>query len=132
MLNVTEKDLKNEITDMQERYPHLQHTELFVAWFMKCFVTEKEEDAIAAFVGGPRNKSLDAILIDGSARTLFVIQGKYRQRSNGGLEHRADITSFAEPRLFATIQSMSSNPSLRSLETVPFISYNQSSHNISL
>ena len=44
MLNVTEKDLKNEITDMQERYPHLQRTELFVAWFLKCFVTEKEED----------------------------------------------------------------------------------------
>src|SRR5438309_1118813 len=96
MLNVTEKDLKNEIADMQERYPRLQDTELFVAWFLKCFVTEKEEDAIAALVGGPRDKSLDAILIDESARTVFVIQGKYRQRTNGALEHRTDVTAFAD------------------------------------
>jgi len=96
MLNVTDKDLKNEIHDMRERYPRLQDSELFVAWFLKCFVTEREADAIEALVGGSRDKSLDAILVDDAARVVFLIQGKYRQKINGATEHRSDVMAFAD------------------------------------
>jgi hypothetical protein len=96
MQNVTETDLKTEIADMRERFPRLQDSELFVAWFLKCFITEKEDDAVAALVGGPRDKSLDAIHIDDPSKTVFLIQGKYRQRTTGALEHRSDVTGFAE------------------------------------
>src|ERR1035437_1826245 len=93
---VTEKELKNEISDMREQYPRLQDNELFVAWFLKCFVTEREEEAIHALVGGSRDKSLDALLIDDSAKVVFLVQGKYRQKANGTTEHRSDVTAFAD------------------------------------
>ena len=96
MNNVTDQDLKTEIADMRDRFPRLQECDLFVAWFLKCFVTEKEEEAIAALVGGPRDKSLDAIFVDEPAKAVFIVQGKYRQRLDSGTEHRADVLAFAE------------------------------------
>jgi|ERR1017187_193054 hypothetical protein len=109
MQTVTETDLKIEIADMRERFPRLQDSELFVAWFLKCFITEKEDDAVAALVGGPRDKSLDAIHIDDASKTVFLIQGKYRQRTNGALEHRSDVTAFAElASVFSDTQAFAS------------------------
>ena len=94
--HVTEQDLKNEIQDMRERYARLQDSELFVAWFLKCFVTESESQAIAGLVGGPRDKSLDAIFVDDAAKAVFLVQGKYRQRAGRTLERRSDVTVFAD------------------------------------
>src|SRR5438046_8114778 len=96
MEKVSETDLKSEIADMRQRFPRLQDSDLFVAWFLKAYVTEKEEDAIAALVGGAGDKSLDSIYIDEPSKTVFIVQGKYRQRFNGALEHRPDVTTFAE------------------------------------
>jgi AIPR protein len=93
---VTEKDLKNEISDMRERFPRLQDSELFVAWFLKSFVIEREDEAVRALVGGSRDKSLDALLIDDAARVIFLVQGKYRQKASGATEHRSDVTAFAD------------------------------------
>jgi hypothetical protein len=109
MQNVTDKDLKNEIVDMRERFPRLQDSELFIAWFLKCFITDKEDDAVAALVGGPRDKSLDAIFLDDPSKTVFLIQGKYRQRNNEALEHRSDVTAFASlASTFSDAQQFSS------------------------
>ena len=96
MQNLTANDLKNEITDMRERFPRLKDDELFVAWFLKCFVTEKEEEAIAALVGNSGDKSLDAIFIDEPSKCVFLVQGKYRQQLNALGEKRSDVTAFAE------------------------------------
>src|SRR5438094_96773 len=96
MEKITESDLKNEIVDMRERFPRLQDSDLFVAWFLKAYVTEKEKEAVGALVGGARDKSLDAVYIDDPSKTVFIVQGKYRQRLNGALEHRSDVTAFAE------------------------------------
>ena len=97
MEKVTETDLKNEIADMRERFPRLQDSDLFVAWFLKAYVTgEKEDVAISALVGGARDKSLDAVHVDDATKTVVLVQGKYRQRFNGALEHRSDVTAFAQ------------------------------------
>jgi len=93
MEKITESDLKNEIVDMRERFPRLQDSELFVAWFLKAYVTEKEKEAVGALVGGARDKSLDAVYIDDPSKTVFIVQGKYRQRLNGALEHRSEKSS---------------------------------------
>jgi hypothetical protein len=53
MQSVTERDLKSELSEMRDRFPLLQDSDLFVAWFLKCFVTEKEQDAIGSLVGEP-------------------------------------------------------------------------------
>ena len=76
MSQVTEKDLKAEVEDVRERYRNLKNDDLFVAWFMKCFVTDTEEEAVASLVGGPRDKSLDAVHIDEAASKVFIVQGK--------------------------------------------------------
>jgi hypothetical protein len=96
MAQVTEKDLKAEFDDMQQRYRNLKDDELFVAWFMKCFVTDTEGEGVASLVGGSKDKSLDAVYIDDTARKVFIIQGKYRQKSNGVTEKRSDILAFAD------------------------------------
>jgi hypothetical protein len=98
MEKVSETDLKNEIGDMRERFPRLQDSDLFVAWFLKAYVIsfDKEQEAVNALVGGSRDKNLDAVYIDEPSKTVFVVQGKYRQRFNGALEHRSDVTAFAE------------------------------------
>jgi len=96
MQTLTISDLKNEIAEMRERFPRLKDDALFVAWFLKCFVTEKEDDAIAALVGGSGDKSLDAIFIDEPSKCVFLIQGKYRQHLNALSENRSDVTAFAE------------------------------------
>jgi AIPR protein len=93
---VNNKDLKAEIEDMRERFPNLKADDLFVAWFMKCFVTNTEQDGIASLVGGANDKSLDAVHIDDSARKVFIVQGKYRQKTNGGTEKRSDVLAFGD------------------------------------
>jgi hypothetical protein len=105
---VTEKDLKSELDDMRERYRSLKDDELFVAWFMKCFVTDTEEEAVGSLVGGTKDKSLDAIHIDEAARKVFIVQGKYRQKPNGGGEKRSDVLAFADlARSFGDDQAFS-------------------------
>src|SRR5436190_12243092 len=96
MDRVTDTDLRTEIADMRERFPRLQDSDLFVAWFLKAYVTEKEQESVSALVGGARDKSLDAVYIDDATKTVVLIQGKYRQRFNGPLEHRSDVTAFAQ------------------------------------
>ena len=95
MANVSENDLKNEIGDMSERFPQLQDSDLFVAWFLKCLVTENEDEAIRSLVGGARDKNLDAIHIDEQSKMVCFVQGKYRQRTIGIAERRSDVTAFA-------------------------------------
>ena len=96
MSQVTEKDLKAEVEDVRERYRSLKNDDLFVAWFMKCFVTDTEEEAVASLVGGPRDKSLDAVHIDEAASKVFIVQGKYRQKVGNGTEKRNDVLAFAD------------------------------------
>jgi hypothetical protein len=67
----TEHDLRRELSEYRDRYPKLGDDELFVLWFLRAFVTESEEDAASALSGGPRDKSVDAVLIDESARIVF-------------------------------------------------------------
>lgn len=90
-----EEDLKRELTDLQSRYPRLDHRELFVAWFLRAFVTANETSAISALCGGSRDKDVDAVLIDDSSRKVFIVQGKYRNKLMAQTEKRPDVMSFA-------------------------------------
>jgi len=96
MAQVTEKDLKIEVNDMRERYPKLKDDELFVAWFMKCFVTDTEVEGVASLVGGAKDKGLDAVHIDDASCKVFIIQGKYHQKASSTTEKRSDILAFAD------------------------------------
>jgi hypothetical protein len=92
---LTAEDLKREIDDLQSRYPRLDHRELFIAWFLRAFVTAEENSAITALCGGSRDKDVDAVLIDDNSRKVFIVQGKYRNKLMDKAEKRPDVMSFA-------------------------------------
>jgi hypothetical protein len=93
---LSEHDLRREIDEYRERYPNLGDDDLFVLWFLRAFVSESEADAASAVRGGPRDKSVDAILIDEPARIVFIVQGKYRKALAKKSEHRGDVIGFAQ------------------------------------
>jgi hypothetical protein len=92
---LNETDLRREIDDLQSRFPRLDQRELFVAWFLRAFVTANEGSAISALCGGSRDKDVDAVLIDDNSRKVFIVQGKYRNKLMGQTEKRPDVMSFA-------------------------------------
>ena len=111
--HLSQRDLKNEIRDLADRFPTASDDELFLMWFLHAYVTDDERKAHAALTGCPRDKGIDAILIDDRARTVVVVQGKYRQHLATKRESRGDIASFAE--LASSISG--SNEGFRSLVT---------------
>jgi len=94
--HLTDTDLRRELADFRDRYPKLAPDELFVLWFLRAFVAEDEGAAVSAVCGGPRDKGVDAVLIDDPARIVFVVQGKYRQKVAVKTEHRGDVAGFAQ------------------------------------
>jgi hypothetical protein len=93
---VTIDGLKSAIKELGERFPRFGDDDLFVLWFLRAYVTESEDRAAEAIVGGARDKGLDAILIDDAARAVFLVQGKYRKNLERKVEPRSDIVAFAE------------------------------------
>jgi hypothetical protein len=61
---LSEKDLRLELDGFGERYPKLEVDDLFLLWFLGAYITENEEEAIKAITGGPKDKDVDAVLID--------------------------------------------------------------------
>ena len=64
-------------------------------WFLRAFVADSEPIAADALCGGSNDKGVDAVLIDDGAKTIFLVQGKYRTGSKIKSEKRADLISFA-------------------------------------
>lgn len=92
---VTDRDLRLQIDDIGSAYPRLKGHELFLVWFLHAMVTEDLAKAVAALTGNPKDKGVDAVLIDDRAKIVFLVQGKFRGKVNTGAEHRADVISFA-------------------------------------
>lgn len=95
MDKLTQVDLKREIDDLQSRHTRMDYREVFVAWFLRAFVTADERSAISALCGGSRDKDVDAVLIDDNSRKVFIVQGKYRSKLMSSSENRPDVMSFA-------------------------------------
>ncbi len=93
---ITFEDLKAALRELGERFSNFREEELFIVWFLRAYVTESEERAAEAIIGGAGDKSLDAILVDDSSRAVFLVQGKNRKTLNGKPESRSDIVAFAD------------------------------------
>ena len=88
-------DLKKEILEIKDRHPQLTDDNAFVAWFMRAFITEDENQAVTAITGKAGDKGLDAIYFDHDNRIVFILQGKYHQDKNC-TEKRSDIIALAD------------------------------------
>jgi hypothetical protein len=88
-------DLKQQINDLEDRFPRLTEDNLFVLWFLSAMLVEDEKTAAGSIVGGPGDKSVDAVYVDDESRCVFVVQGKFRQTIGGASEGRSDVMAFA-------------------------------------
>jgi hypothetical protein len=88
-------DLKKDVLELRDRHPHLSLDNAFVAWFLRAFVTNTEEDAVASIKGGAKDKSTDGVYIDNTSRLVFIIQGKYHQNSEPTAS-RPDVLALAD------------------------------------
>jgi|GEM_PF-919777 hypothetical protein len=93
---VTIKDLRDTLADLHDRFPSLAKDDLFTLWFLRAYITESESEAANAVTGTSRDKGVDGILIDNPAKTVFIVQAKYREQIGGRAEKRADVISLAE------------------------------------
>ena len=55
-----------------------------------------EDDAAARGQGASGDKSVDAVVIDDRASTVFVVQGKFRLSINQKAEQRSDVVAFMD------------------------------------
>jgi len=93
---VTIKDLRDTLADLHDRFPSLAKDDLFTLWFLRAYITESESEAANAVTGTSRDKGVDGILIDNPAKTVFIVQAKYREQIGGRAEKRADVIILAE------------------------------------
>ena len=93
---LTESDLRKELGELRDRFPKLPDDELFVAWFLRAFITEHEDEAMESLTGTTGDKGIDALFIDEPSRIVFIIQGKYRQKLGVKQESRQDVLAFAQ------------------------------------
>ena len=94
-ISLTETDLKIELDSLKEQFNNKKYDELFIAWFLRAFITENEEEAISALTGESGDKDVDAILIDDNSKHVYLVQGKYRAKISAISEKRPDVVSFA-------------------------------------
>lgn len=87
--------LKKEIKELKQSFPVFKNEDLFVIWFLKAYVTDDDTEAADAIVNGPKDKGIDAVLIDDSARSVFIVQGKYRQQLAKKNESITEVLAFA-------------------------------------
>lgn len=89
------KHLQAELAAFSDEFPEVLDDNLFVAWFLRAYLTETDESAIKAVIGGPGDKSIDAIFADDRAHVVYVIQAKYRKKRFDKAEPRSAVIDFA-------------------------------------
>ena len=95
MSDLSLSSLQLILKEFSERYRQFSSDDIFTLWFLRAYVTSSEQQAAEAVVGGAGDKSHDAIFIDDAAKTIFVVQAKYRNKLSAKSESRNDLIGFA-------------------------------------
>jgi hypothetical protein len=111
-------DLKKEVLEIRDRNPQLSLDNAFVAWFLRAFITDSEESAVASLKGGARDKGIDAVYVDHDSRVVFILQGKYHQKANPPTEKRSDVIALGDlGRVLLSDEAKAFNALLQNAET---------------
>jgi hypothetical protein len=78
----TINELHAELEDLRTRYPALRRDQLFVLWFYHAYLVDELDLAARAVTGGPGDRGVDGVLVDERSKTVYVVQGKLRERVN--------------------------------------------------
>ncbi len=90
------RELREELKELGSRFRGLSENDLFVLWFLLAYLVDEEDIAARGLVGGSGDKSVDAVVIDDRASTVFLVQGKFRLSINQKPEPRSDVVAFAD------------------------------------
>ncbi|MEX2645332.1 MAG: AIPR family protein [Gaiellaceae bacterium] len=96
MAQVTIQDLSRELREWERRFPRLRADALFVAWFLRAYVTDEDQTAVDALTGRAGDKGVDAVLVDDKIKAVFLVQGKLRESLMKSGEKREDVLGFAQ------------------------------------
>ena len=91
--------LVREIERLKARRDFRREVEdTFPGWVLLTAATLNEEKALSAVVGGAHDREIDALYIndDEGKHAVWIVQGKFRRRVNGGTESRHDVDVFAD------------------------------------
>lgn len=85
--------IKDEITDLyyQQQYPN--NGQRFIAWYLRNIHNLDEIQAKECITDGADDKQIDAIYVDDSASTVYVIQGKFIGTSQVDAEPLREVLS---------------------------------------
>ena len=89
-------DLKRELDELRNQHPKFKSDDLFVMWFLRAYLTDDIPTIASSISGGSNDKGADAVLIDHTSRTVFIIQGKFRETVYVKNEPRSDVISFSQ------------------------------------
>jgi AIPR protein len=88
-------DLRQQISELGDRFPRLSDDNLFVLWYASAMLVEDERTAAESVVGGSGDKSVDGIYIDEHIQCAFIVQAKFHQKVKAAAESRSDVIAFA-------------------------------------
>jgi hypothetical protein len=89
-------ELKRQVKELRERYPHLEDDQLFVVWFLRARVNEDINRALSSLPDRSKDKNADAVYVFDEGRTVYVLQGKFHVSEQQKLEPANDLRGFAQ------------------------------------
>ncbi|MEW6200379.1 MAG: AIPR family protein [bacterium] len=95
-VKVTIREIQDEIDRIRKTYHKLKDDSAFVLLFMRAYLANSENEAYNSLTGDTGDKGIDAILIDGKAKQVHVVQGKFHKSLGKYSEKRNDVLSFAD------------------------------------
>jgi len=95
-MKVNIETLRNEVKEIQDRYPVWTLDNAFVHWFVRAFLVSDDEVAAKAVTGVSHDKGVDAVFIDDDTAKIFVLQGKCHLGEKAPSENRSDVLAFAQ------------------------------------
>lgn len=109
------KLLRQQLDEIKEDNTDLMSDHLFVAWFLRAFVTADLENAVDALCGGPGDRHVDGLFFDDDSKKVVIVQGKFRKQLMKRSEDRDKVLDFF--RLAPTLISADTNSFKEFLET---------------
>jgi hypothetical protein len=89
------ESLQEEVKEIRDWRTALSLDNAFAVWYVLAFIDDDENRALASVIGGSRDKGVDAIYIDDTARTVYCVQAKYHQSAAPSAK-RSDVVALAE------------------------------------
>jgi len=87
------KGLQKEVERVRSEHFPLKDDNAFVLWFAEAYLIGDRNRAFDGIIGGPGDKTVDAVYVDERNRTIQLVQGKYHR---AGARDDSELYKFAK------------------------------------